>query len=193
MLRLLAEGIEFVCVAYRGSSGYGREHEEANRGECGRADVWDVVAAGFDWKERVGDDRPLFVAGYSYGGFLTLLALAQAEHPWVGGIVMWTLIGWHRMKLNQQRAFPTDAEQFAQAQIERSPLAQAKNICVPLLIFHGALDTTATTEEMRSIQNSVVSQGGTCDLIIFADDTHGLARHRDEIHAAVLSFLERFG
>ena len=77
MLRLLAEGVEFVCVAYRGSIGYSPEHEEANRGEYGRADVWDILAAGFDWKKRVGENRSLIVAGYSYGGFLTFLALAQ--------------------------------------------------------------------------------------------------------------------
>ncbi len=192
MLRLLAEGVEFVCVAYRGSSGYGPEHEEANRGECGRADVWDLLAAGFDWKERAGDDRPLVIAGYSYGGFLTFLALAQADHPWAGGIALWTVSGMHRLPLQQHRAFPTEAEALALARTERSPLEQAGRIRVPLLIVHGALDTTATTEELRSIQHSVVSRGGACDLILFADDTHGLHRHRDELHAAVLGFLERF-
>ena len=91
MLRLLAEGVEFICAAYRGSSGYGPEHEEANRGEYGRADVWDILAAGFDWKQRIGENRPLIVAGYSYGGFLTFLALAQKEIPWAGGIAMWSV------------------------------------------------------------------------------------------------------
>jgi dipeptidyl aminopeptidase/acylaminoacyl peptidase len=189
MLRLLAEGIEFVCVAYRGSSGYGPEHEEANRGECGRADVWDILAAGFDWKKRGGGDRPLFIAGYSYGAFLTFLALAREAHPWAGGIGMWAVSGMHRMALLQHRAFPAEADELARARIERSPLEQAQHIRVPLLIFHGALDTTATTEEMRAIQNSVVSGGGACELVLFGDDTHGLMRHRDEIHERVLRFL----
>jgi dipeptidyl aminopeptidase/acylaminoacyl peptidase len=192
MLRLLAEGVEFVCAAYRGSSGYGPEHADANQGEYGRADVWDILAAGFDWKKRTGEDRPLIVAGYSYGGFLTFLALAQEEIPWAGGVAMWSVSGMHRQPLHRHRAFPTDADQLALARIERSPLEQAGRIRVPLLIFHGALDTTATTEEMKSIQDSVVSRGGECELIIFEDDTHGLVRHRDEIHAHVLSFLKRF-
>lgn len=193
MLRLLAEGVEFVCAAYRGSSGYGPEHQEANRGEYGRADVWDILAVGFDWKKRTGEDRPLIVAGYSYGGFLTFLALAQEEFPWVGGIVMWTVSGWHRLTFHQHRAFPNEADQLAQARIERSPLEQARRIRIPLLIFHGALDTAATTEEMKFIQGSVESGGGACEMIVFADDTHGLVRHRDEIHVHVLSFLKRFG
>lgn len=191
MLRLLAEGIELVCVAYRGSSGYGREHEDANQGEYGRADVWDVVAAGLDWKNRTGNSRPLILAGYSYGGFLTLLALAREEQPWAAGITLWAVSGLHRMSAHQHKAFPQDAGQRAAVLIERSPLEQAGRIRVPLLIFHGALDTTATTDEMQAIRDRVIAAGGQCELIVYDDDGHGLLRHRDEIHKRVLEFVER--
>jgi len=192
MLRLLAEGVEFICAAYRGSSGYGPEHEEANRGEYGRADVWDILAVSFDWKQRFGENRPLIVAGYSYGGFLTFLALAQKEIPWAGGIALWSVSNMDHLGMHRHRAFPTEADQHAVALVERSPLQQAGSIRVPLLIFHGALDSAATTEEMKAIQNSIFGQGGECELIIFDDDTHGLMRHRDEIHAHVLRFLRQF-
>lgn len=192
MLRLLAEGVEFVCAAYRGSTGYGPEHEQANRGEYGRADVWDILAAGFDWKKRAGENRPLIVAGYSYGGFLTLLALAQQDIPWAGGIAMWSVSELSHLGLHWQSAFPADPDQQAMARVERSPLKQAGRIRVPLLVFHGALDIAATTEEMEAIQTSVSSQRGECDLVIFDDDTHGLVRHRDEIHARIMNFLGKF-
>jgi dipeptidyl aminopeptidase/acylaminoacyl peptidase len=192
MLLLLAEGIEFVCVAYRGSSGYGLEHQDANRGEYGRADVWDIIAAGQDWKTRFGSNRPLIVTGSSYGGFLALLAMAQAGVPWAGGIVLWGVSGLHRLPAHQHRALPVDPEQQAAARLERSPLEQARYIRGPLLTFHGALDTVATTEEMRAVQNSVLAGGGDCELVVYEDDTHGLQRHRDDILARVQDFLERF-
>jgi dipeptidyl aminopeptidase/acylaminoacyl peptidase len=192
MLRLLAEGVEFVCAAYRGSTGYGLEHAEANRGEYGRADVWDLLAAGFDWKKRAGADRPLILAGFSYGGFLTFLALAQEETPFAGGITLYAASGIHRMGLQQPRAFPADPDELAQARVERSPLEQARRIQVPLLVFHGALDTVATIQELQAIQGSIESQGGACELVVFEDDTHELLRHRDEIHAHVLRFLSQF-
>ncbi len=191
MLRLLAEGIEFVCAAYRGSSGYGREHDDANRGEYGRADVWDVLAAGLDWKERTGHTRPLLLAGYSYGGFLTLLSLAQADQPFAAGLSLWAVSGLHRMAAHQHKAFPADPAQRTQALVERSPFEQAARIRVPLLIFHGALDTAATTDEMQAIRGRVVAAGGVCDLIVYDDDTHNLLRHRDDIHTRVLAFIER--
>ncbi len=159
ILRLLAEGVKFVCVAYRGTVGYGLEYAEANRGEYGRADVWDMLDAGSDWKKRTGEDRPLIVAGYSYGGFLTFLVLAQEEIPWAGGITLYAVSGIHRMGLHQQRAFPTEADQQAAAWIARSPLQQAGRIRVPLLIFHGVLDTVATTAEMKFIGRNEIHSG----------------------------------
>jgi hypothetical protein len=33
---------------------------------------------------------------------------------------------------------------------------------IPLLIFHGAWDTVATTEEMQAIHDSVVAAGSNC-------------------------------
>jgi dipeptidyl aminopeptidase/acylaminoacyl peptidase len=76
-------------------------------------------------------------------------------------------------------------------ELERSPW-NGGDIHCPLLIFHGALDTTATTEELKTIQTSVLNRGGTCELIVFDDDTHALMRHRDEIHARILNFLGQF-
>jgi dipeptidyl aminopeptidase/acylaminoacyl peptidase len=63
---------------------------------------------------------------------------------------------------------------------------------VPLLIFHGSLDTSATTDELKSIQASILDRQGECELVIYDDDTHGLMPHRDDIHKQVLKFLNRF-
>ena len=191
MLRLLAEGVEVVAVAYRGCDGYGPEHLEANRGEYGRADVWDVLAAGQDWVARTGGDRPLIVVGFSYGGFLTLLALAQAEQPFAAGVAMWTLSDLRHMQAQEHRTFPTDPDERARAVVERSPLRQAGRIRGPLLILHGALDTTATTEELETMRDAMRAAGGECALVVYPDDTHGLGRHRDDVHREVLAWVAR--
>jgi dipeptidyl aminopeptidase/acylaminoacyl peptidase len=192
MLRLLAEGYEFVCVAYRGSSGYGTGHLRANRGEYGRADVSDVVACGTDWQDRTGGSRPLVVAGYSYGGFLTFLALAEDDVAWAGGIVMWPLPGLHRFAWHYSRALPEDESEREAALTERSPLEQAPRIGAPVLVFHGARDITATTEDLVAIRDRIRGAGGECTLTVYEDDTHALARHRDELHSETVDFLGRF-
>ncbi|MYA05658.1 MAG: alpha/beta fold hydrolase [Caldilineaceae bacterium SB0664_bin_22] len=192
MLHLLGEGYEFVCAAYRGSAGYGPRHRGANRGEYGRADVWDVLACAQDWKERTDGSRPLILAGYSYGGFLGLLALSRAKDLLAGGIIMWPVTGLHRFPSHAHRAFPEEREDRYQALTERSPVERASHIRVPVQIFHGALDSAGNIEELSVIQQRIQTAGGDCTLKLFDDDTHALRRHLDEIHADILRFLGRF-
>ena len=192
MLCLLSEGHECICAAYRGSAGYGQKHEGANRGEYGRADVWDVVACAQDWVVRTGGSRPLVLAGFSYGGFLGLLALSQARSLLAGGIIMWPVTGLHRLLSHAHRALPEGREEQCQAMTERSAMEKAIHIRVPVLIFHGALDTVGTVEELSVIQRRIQATSGECTLRVFDDDTHALRRHLDEIHADILRFLGRF-
>ncbi len=187
-LRLLGEGYEVVRPAYRGTAGYGKDHQQANRGEGGRADVWDIVDCGLDWKERFeATDRPLAVAGFSYGGFLTFLALTYPEAPWSCGITLWgaTILP----PAVQARGLPRHSEERQQAWQDRSPVAQAHRIRFPLLILHGGRDTTATVEDVQSIQARVRETGLPCELVIFEEDTHGLPLSRPEMFGRMLDFL----
>lgn len=187
VLRLVAEGYEVLCPAYRGCDGYGAEHKDANLGEYGRADVWDAVACADDWRVRTGRQRPIAVVGFSYGGFLTFLALAAAGAPWACGVTLW---GCTRIPpLHAPRAFPSDPAERQAAERERSPFEQAVNIRAPLLMLHGAQDTTATSDEVERIQRRVQSSGTRCELVVYEDDGHGLKRHREEMFAEVLRFL----
>ena len=61
----------------RGSTGYGRDFRNANKGEWGHADSFDMIdgarwAAGQPWS-----DGQLAIYGGSYGGYLTALGLAR--------------------------------------------------------------------------------------------------------------------
>ena len=189
VFRLLEEGYEVIRPAYRGKGGYGARHELANRGECGRADVLDVVDCGLDWRRRFnGKDRPLAVSGFSYGGFLTFLALTHSEVSWTCGITLWGVT--ELMPLWYSRGLPVDPAERKRAFQERSPVRRAGDIQFPLLILHGDRDSTAATSDVRSIQKSVRKSGHHCELVVFEEDGHGLKFSRSEMLGRMLKFLE---
>lgn len=191
MLHLLEEGYEVVVPGYRGCSGYGDEHLEANRGEYGRADVWDILAAGEEWKQRNGNCRPLAIVGYSYGGFLVLLAMATSQSVLNSGISLWGVTSLEHLGMHMARALPDNPDQAMRAKRDRSPVEQARFISAPLLLLHGGKDTTSTTEEVLTIQRSIESEDGTCELVIYEDDTHGLGKNRKEVFREIKIFLEK--
>ena len=191
VFRLLEEGYEVVRPAYRGTGGYGVEHEQANRGECGRADVLDVVDCGLDWRRRFdASDRPLALAGFSYGGFLAFLALTHAEVGWCCGVTLWGAT--ELMATWQARGLPAGPREREAALRERSPVRRAGDIRSPLLILHGGRDTTATMSDVESIHRSLREAGVPCELVVFEDDTHGLKLSRPEMFRRMLEFLDRY-
>lgn len=188
ILRMLRAGYEIVMPAYRGCSGYGKEYENSNIGEYGRADVWDVLEAGISWKQKYGQWRQLALAGFSYGGYLAYLALTYPEAPWSCGIVMWGVTKLSRMGSHAGRAYPADVNERAKAIIERSPMKQASKITLPLLILHGAKDTLTSNEDVTQIHESVSPQGVHCELVIYEKEGHGLERVLDEVQQHIKRF-----
>ena len=189
--QLGAGGCEVIRVAYRGSAGYGERLRLANTGRYGVADVQDVIAAGIRWRHSFGRGRPLALFGNSYGGYLSLLALADPASPFAGAVCTCPAINVISHPLHRDRALPEDPEQRSQALEQRSVFTHAPRIKRPVLIFHGALDTVATTQQIRELAQLITASGGVCELVVFDDDTHSLMRHRPEIQRKTLHFLAR--
>lgn len=181
--RLLKEGYEIVCPAYRGM--------DENEGEYGRADVWDVLDAGLDWKRRFGAGRSLALVGYSYGGYLACLALGQPATPWSCGISLWGVT--HPFGLHAARWLPPEPQARAAALAQRSPIEQAINIRVPLLLLAGGRDFLSPEEDIARIRDRLLSRAVLCESVVYPEDAHGLPLHRQEVYERVLGFLDQFG
>lgn len=119
--------------------------------------------------------------GYSYGGYLTLLSMTYEENPFDSAVSLWGVTQLEHLQMHLPKAYPKHPKERNVAKIERNPLKLAYKINKPLLIFHGEKDTTSTTEDVLHIQKQILAHGGTCDVVIFEDDTHGLAKHLHEI------------
>lgn len=185
---LLDAGYEVVAPVYRGCNGYGPEHLAANRGDWGRADVWDVLAAGNDWKQRHGNERPLVLVGYSYGGYLTLLSLASDNAPWEAGVTLWGMVSLQQPLLGMLEAgLPAESDAHSRALAERSPISQASRIQRPLLILHGALDGAASMDEVRALHKEIANS----ELAIYDNDGHGLFLNRTDVIRRLIDFLDK--
>lgn len=189
VLRLLQEGYEVVAPCYRGCFGNGQEHRDANLGEYGRADVWDLLAVGEDWKNKHQTKRPLAIIGYSYGGYLTLLSLSKERNPFERGISLWGVTRIEHLKMHLPRAYPNDKDDREKAVVDRNPLVQANKIKSPLLILHGTQDNTSTNEDVECIQQRIQEHGGSCRVVMY-EDGHGLGRNIQQVYEEVIAFLK---
>jgi dipeptidyl aminopeptidase/acylaminoacyl peptidase len=80
-------GFVVGLVNYRGSIGYGREWRDSLIGDIGGPELEDVNAGLRDLVERgVADPTRAVIAGYSWGGYITLLELGKHPELWICGV-----------------------------------------------------------------------------------------------------------
>ena len=188
---LVREGFEVVRVAYRGSRGFGDDLFQANRGVAGVKDVRDVIDTGIAWHKQFGAGRDLALFGNSYGGYLGMMAAKYPESPFSCVVATCCCMSLRVLPGRYGTLLPPSAIERERALEERSVRRNVERIRVPVLLFHGELDTVASTSDMRRLHESINESGGDCSLVVYPDDTHGLAKHRAEIFAKVSQFVDR--
>jgi dienelactone hydrolase len=145
-------GFAVLHLNYHGSTTFGREFEQSIWGRLGELELQDMAAANA-WLIEQGIGRPdaIFLTGWSYGGYLTLLALGRLPDLWAGGmagvaIADWRmnyedstdlLRGYQRMLFNGEPEDPGVAEAYRAG----SPLTYVDDVRAPVLIIQGRNDT----------------------------------------------------
>ncbi len=80
-------GFAVGLVNYRGSTGYGREWRDTLIGNIGGPELEDVNAGLQDLVDRgIADPSRAVIAGYSWGGYVTLLELGKHPDLWACGM-----------------------------------------------------------------------------------------------------------
>ena len=199
---VLEQGIAFLSVDFRGSTGYGRDFRWANRGEWGRADAFDVIDAAHWAAAQPWCDGRLAHYGGSYGGYMTLCVLTEEPSLWRAGIDLYgdseitesyrhgDRLG--RIDLERMMGRPDDPE-VSEAYRRGSPLYRAERIEAPLLILHGRKDKRVVPLMTEKIVEALEIEGKHYQVHWFDEEAHGWQKreNRREAWKRCLDFLKR--
>jgi dipeptidyl aminopeptidase/acylaminoacyl peptidase len=197
---IVNQGYMVIAPNYRGSTGYGKDFENANLFDRGGGDLEDVLAAA-DFLKATGypDPKKLVVVGGSYGGYLTMMAVTKAPQLWAAGVPIVPFVNWfteieHEDPVLQQsdRATMGDPGKNPDLFRDRSPIFFIDQITAPLLLLAGAHDPRCPMEETTQVVEAVKKRGGIADAKIYEDEGHGFARVENQIDAyeRVSNFLK---
>lgn len=164
----LDRGFGYCAVNYRGSIGFGKEFEEGIYGNPGTWEVEDVVAAR-NWlvKKGLADPERIILSGWSWGGYVALLALGKYPNAWAGGIAG-TPIADCVPQYEDEPAFfrATDRKLFGgtPAQVPEtyarsSPITYIKHIQAPILILHGESDVRCPPRQIVHFERALKAEG----------------------------------
>ncbi|MFP3986455.1 alpha/beta fold hydrolase [Streptomyces sp. E11-3] len=160
-------GIAVVAPNQRGSTGYGREHQEALHHAWGVPDLEDVRHLGRalgEHRQRIGAAPPALY-GISYGAFLALLAAGADPHLWSRCAVAAPFLSGPR--LDSQASPPVRAmlkrlgglTETDDALGPRDALRFAGRIQSPLLVLHGTQDQIVPVAHARALRRHLLRAG----------------------------------
>jgi dipeptidyl aminopeptidase/acylaminoacyl peptidase len=194
------QGYFVIAPNYRGSTGYGKEFQQANLFDMGGGDLQDVLAAA-DWIKQTGyvDPKKLILMGGSYGGYLTMMGVTKAPELWAAGVPIVPFVNWFTEIQNedpvlQQSDLATmgDLEKNKTLYEDRSPINFVDRIKAPLYLLAGGNDPRCPKEEAQQVVDAVKKRGGVVEYKVYENEGHGFARVENQIDAykRVADFLK---
>jgi dipeptidyl aminopeptidase/acylaminoacyl peptidase len=199
---LASRGFVVIAPNVRGSTGYGRAFEEANHMDLGGGDLKDEVAArqflvdtGYVDPKRVG------ITGGSYGGYMTLMALAKTPDLWAAGVDAYGIIDWGAIWLHADlpdrqylESFLGEPARDKDAYMASSPLTYMKDETAPLLVLQGDDDARVTKDQAQNVVDVMKANGRTVEAHFYPGEGHGFFKREDQIDALerTVAWLEKY-
>lgn len=181
---MAASGVAVFAPNVRGSSGFGREFVHADDVEK-RQGAFDDVTAAAQHLIGIGvaSASRIAVTGRSYGGYLTLAALAFTPGVFAAGVDICGMSHlltfyaetepWIAAAAVTKYGHPDHDKKFLRS---ISPLARVERIDVPLLVVHGELDTNVPIGEAHRIVAALTELGRPVEYLELAGEGHEYRR-----------------
>ncbi len=189
MAQFLAnEGYVVIQPNFRGSAGFGSVFTVAGYGEWGRK-MQDDITDGVDAMVRTGwaDPERVCIVGWSYGGYAALAGGASTPDKYKCVASIAGVSDLHEMLVNTRRLRGAKDSSLVYWQLligdmdkdrEKidavSPSRHADLFKAPVLLIHGASDTTVPISQSEIMSNALKNAKKPVEFIRIEGDDHGL-------------------
>lgn len=203
---LVNHGYAILAVNNRGSSGYGKTFYKMDDLNHGDKDLKDCIW-GKKWlqEQEYIDSEKIGIIGGSYGGYMTMAAMAFAPDEFNVGVNIFGVTNW----LRTLKSIPPYWESFREALYKElgdpftddsvrlyniSPLFHADQVKNPVMVLQGANDPRVLQVESDEIVEAIEANGVPVEYVIFDDEGHGFRKKENEIegYGKILEFLDYY-
>jgi dipeptidyl aminopeptidase/acylaminoacyl peptidase len=199
---LASRGYVVIQPNPRGSTGYGLAFQKANYQDLGGGDLKDELAAkqflvdsGYVDPKRVG------IAGGSYGGFMTLMAIGRAPDAFAAAVDLFGIIDWRTMWQHEdaelqayQRSLLGSPDEFPKVYDANSPLTYIEAAKAPLLVQQGENDIRVPAGQARQVVEVLKKKGNTVDSVFYPEEGHGFYKreHQQDSLQRMVDWFDKY-
>ncbi|MGB3617695.1 MAG: alpha/beta fold hydrolase, partial [Catalinimonas sp.] len=185
-------GYIVVSVDGRGTGGRGAQFKKQTYAQLGKLETEDQRAAARYLKTLpYVDGARVGIWGWSYGGYMTLLALTRGDE-FKAGIAVAPVTTWRFYDTIYTERYLKTPQKNARGYDENSPLQYADQLEADLLLVHGTGDDNVHFQNSVFMQDALIAAGKQFRSFYYPNRDHGIrdAAARAHLYRMMTDFLE---
>lgn len=191
---LRSQGYLVFMLDNRGSARRGLAFEGVIKHQMGRIEVQDQVE-GVRWlvDQGLADPERVGIYGWSYGGFMTLLCLAQASDVFKMGVVGAPTVHWDGYDTHYTERYMGTPQSNPDGYANSSPVNHVQNIKGNMLLVHGLIDENVHFRHTARLINALIANRIPYEFMLFPDERHMPRQLGDRVYMEerITEFIQR--
>jgi len=174
-LMMAEKGYVVVCVDGRGTGFKGRDFEKIIYKELGKYEIEDQIEAAKELgKRNYIDSKRIGIWGWSYGGYMSSLAITKGAGVFKAAIAVAPITSWRFYDSVYTERYMQTPQENASGYDDNSPLNFVELLEGDYLLIHGTGDDNVHAQNSMRMINALVEANKQFDLFIYPDRTHGI-------------------
>lgn len=172
---LAKHGYVVACVDNRGTGARGEEFKKMTYLELGKYETIDQIEAAkylgslpFIDKERIG------IFGWSYGGFMSTLAMTKGAEYFKAGIAVAPVSNWRYYDNIYTERFMRTPQENPSGYDDNSPINHVDKLKGAYLLIHGTADDNVHYQNSIDLVSALVRANKPFDLMFYPNSNHGI-------------------
>jgi dipeptidyl-peptidase 4 len=180
---LTQNGFIVVAIDPRGTGNRGEAFRKVTYKQLGKYELEDLVSgarylAGLDF---IDGDR-MGIWGWSYGGYMSSLAMTKAAGTFKLGIAVAPVTNWRFYDTVYTERFLQTPQLNASGYDDNSPLSYADRLKGKFLLIHGTGDDNVHFQNSVQFQDALIQSGKKFDSFYYPDKNHSIPGAKTKLH-----------
>ena len=188
------QGYIVACFDGRGTGARGKAFESVTYQNLGHYETIDQVAAARHIAAQPWVDADhIGIWGWSYGGYMTLMALSEPGHPFAAGVSIAPVTSWRFYDTIYAERFMRTPQENADGYDRSAPLSRMDDLKGDLLIMFGSADDNVHIINSMQYIAKLHGQKSQFEMMVYPNMNHSIngCGVREPLYQRVLNFFDR--
>lgn len=190
---LAQKGYLVVFVDPRGTGARGAEFKKVTYKQLGKYELEDHLdAAQYLASLRYVDDNRIGIWGWSYGGYMSSLALTKGAGVFKMGIAVSPVTNWRFYDTIYTERYLQTPQLNPDGYDQNSPSTYASKLEGEFLLIHGTGDDNVHVQNSIVLQEALINSGKNFESFFYPDKQHAIAGSttRHHLYSMMLQFVK---